>query len=276
MLKTDQVRADTTVIEANVAYPSDSSLLAKYVAKIVRVARKVQGQGLATRTTVTDRTRSVRSRARSVGANLRRRTDEKLAEAHRMNRELVRIARRSVREAETVVRNARRGITQLGDHATGRQRADVASPGLPSEWNASRLRPSNASMGPHRRARHGSCHCTIRREADRQRPARQASRVRRQGPTRRQRRWRDHRPQHREWQPARCTTWRTGCEGRISCAHLLAVARRDRPSRKSGQMVLSNSRGPPIEELVRIAAASHQSAPVAPIPSQPAPRAEKN
>ena len=126
VLKTDRVRADTTVIEANVAYPSDSSLLAKGVAKIVKVARKVQGQGLATRTTVTDRTRSVRSRARSIGANLRRRTDEKLVEVHRINRELVRIARRSIREAEAVIRNARRGIAQLGDRATGRQRADVA------------------------------------------------------------------------------------------------------------------------------------------------------
>jgi IS5 family transposase len=125
VLKTNRVRADTTVIEANVAYPSDSSLLAKGVAKIVKVARKVQVQGLATRTTVIDRTRSVRSRARSIGANLRRRTDEKLAEVHRINRELVRIARRSVREAEAVVRNARRGIVRLGDRATGRQRADV-------------------------------------------------------------------------------------------------------------------------------------------------------
>jgi IS5 family transposase len=127
VLKTNRVRADTTVIEANVAYPSDSSLLAKGVAKIVKVARRVQAQGLATRTTVTDRTRSVRSRARSIGANLRRRTDEKLAEVHRINRELVRIARRSVREAETVVGRARRGIARLGDRATGRQHADVAT-----------------------------------------------------------------------------------------------------------------------------------------------------
>jgi IS5 family transposase len=127
VLKTNRVRADTTVIEANVAYPSDSSLLAKGVAKIVKVARKVQAQGLATRTTVIDRTRSVRSRARSIGANLRRRTDDKLVEVHRINRDLVRIARRAVREAEAVVCNARRGIARLGDRATSRQRADIQS-----------------------------------------------------------------------------------------------------------------------------------------------------
>ncbi len=51
----------------------------------------------------------MRSRARSIGANLRRRTDERPGEVHRINREPVRIARRSVREAQTLVRNARRG-----------------------------------------------------------------------------------------------------------------------------------------------------------------------
>ena len=125
VLKVNRVRADTTVIEANVAYPSDSSLLAKGVARIVKVARSIQRQGLARRTPVIDRTRSVRSRARSIGANLRRRTDEKLAEVHRINRELVRIARRSVREARAVLRNARRKVAALGDRATGRQRADI-------------------------------------------------------------------------------------------------------------------------------------------------------
>ena len=38
VLKTNRVRADTTVVEANVAYPSDSSLLAKGVAKMAATA----------------------------------------------------------------------------------------------------------------------------------------------------------------------------------------------------------------------------------------------
>jgi IS5 family transposase len=36
LLRTGQVRADTTVIAANVAYPTDSGLLAKAVGKLVR------------------------------------------------------------------------------------------------------------------------------------------------------------------------------------------------------------------------------------------------
>ena len=50
VLKTNRVRADTTVVEANVAYPIDSGLLAKGVAGLAKLARRAHAQGLATRT----------------------------------------------------------------------------------------------------------------------------------------------------------------------------------------------------------------------------------
>src|SRR4030095_14661298 len=46
VLKTNRVRADTTVVEANVAYPSDSSLLAKGVARMAATAKKLRAMGL--------------------------------------------------------------------------------------------------------------------------------------------------------------------------------------------------------------------------------------
>ncbi len=76
VLKTNRVRADTTVVEANVAYPVDSSLLAKGVAWVAKLARRARAQGLATRTVVRDRTRSVYRRARDVVNMLRQRGDE--------------------------------------------------------------------------------------------------------------------------------------------------------------------------------------------------------
>ena len=97
MLKTNRVHADTTVIEANVAYPSDSSLLAKGVAKMATTAKKLQAMGLATRTRLADKTRTVRSRARSINANLRNRTDDKVAIVKRINGELAGIAERVAR-----------------------------------------------------------------------------------------------------------------------------------------------------------------------------------
>ncbi len=45
LLRTARIRADTTVIGANVAYPTDSGLLAKAVGKLVRTARRVQAAG---------------------------------------------------------------------------------------------------------------------------------------------------------------------------------------------------------------------------------------
>ena len=92
VLKTNRVRADTTVIEANVAYPSDSSLLAKGVAKMAKAAKKLKTMGLARRTRLADKTRTVQSRARSINANLRRRNDDKIAEVRRINGELAGIA----------------------------------------------------------------------------------------------------------------------------------------------------------------------------------------
>jgi IS5 family transposase len=45
LLRTTQIRADTTVICANVGYPTDTGLLAKAVGKLVRAARRVQAAG---------------------------------------------------------------------------------------------------------------------------------------------------------------------------------------------------------------------------------------
>jgi transposase, IS5 family len=53
LLRTTRVRADTTVIGANVAYPTDSGLLAKAVGKLVRTVRRVQAAGGATSTVMT-------------------------------------------------------------------------------------------------------------------------------------------------------------------------------------------------------------------------------
>jgi len=125
VLKTNRVRADTTVVEANVAYPSDSSLLAKGVAKMAATANKLRAMGYATRTRLADKTRTVRSRARSINANLRRRNDDKIAEVKRINAELADIAERVARQADAVVRNARRKLRLLGAGASGRARAAV-------------------------------------------------------------------------------------------------------------------------------------------------------
>jgi transposase, IS5 family len=125
VLKTTRVRADTTVVEANVAYPSDSGLLAKGVAKITAVAGKLHSLGLATRTKLVDKSRMAKAKAHAINANLRRRNDDELAIVRRINGELAELAEQVARRADAVVRNARRKLATLGKQASGRARAAV-------------------------------------------------------------------------------------------------------------------------------------------------------
>ena len=119
VLKTDRLRAATTVVEANVAYPSDSGLLAKGVAKMAKLTKRLQQMGFASRTKMADRTRSVRRRARSINANLARRSDDRLVEVRRINTELIAIARRVARDADDVVRNTRRKLANTRSGRAG-------------------------------------------------------------------------------------------------------------------------------------------------------------
>jgi IS5 family transposase len=73
LLRTTRVRADTTVICANVAYPTDSGLLAKAVGKLARTARRVQAAGGAPATAMADRRRAAARRVREIAAKLRTR-----------------------------------------------------------------------------------------------------------------------------------------------------------------------------------------------------------
>jgi non-ribosomal peptide synthetase component E (peptide arylation enzyme) len=54
LLRTDKVRADTTVVEAAVAYPTDSGLLAKAIGSMARTVARIKVAGGATRTRVRD------------------------------------------------------------------------------------------------------------------------------------------------------------------------------------------------------------------------------
>src|SRR5438477_33936 len=126
VIKLDRVRADTTVVPANVAYPTDSGLLSKGVVKMTAAIVALKGMGLATRTTVRDRSRSMRRRAHEIAAWLRRRTDDAKQEVYAINAEMVDLADAAVADALAVVCNARRSLSRAGDRASGKAVALVA------------------------------------------------------------------------------------------------------------------------------------------------------
>jgi IS5 family transposase len=129
LLRTDKVRADTTVVEAAVAYPTDSGLLAKAVGTMARTITRIHNAGGARRTRARDRSRSAGQRARSIASKLRLRGAVAREEAHaavaRITGELAGIAESAVRDAQVVLRNARRAVRAATGVRRGRLRRAV-------------------------------------------------------------------------------------------------------------------------------------------------------
>ena len=114
LLRTDKVRSDTTVVEADVGYPTDSGLLAKAIGTMARTVARIKATGGATRTQARDRRRSAGRRARSIASKLRLRSqqqrDQAQAAVRRITGELAGIAEASMRDAIAVLRNAKRAL----------------------------------------------------------------------------------------------------------------------------------------------------------------------
>jgi len=114
LLRTTRLRADTTVLPANVAYPTDSGLLARAIRRIAVSGRRIQAAGGATRTMLRDRSRAAGRRAHQIGARLRSRAgagkDEAAAAVHRLNIELAALAEAAATDAERLLVNAKRAL----------------------------------------------------------------------------------------------------------------------------------------------------------------------
>jgi IS5 family transposase len=127
LLRTARVRADTTVIPANVAYPTDSGLLAKAVGKLARTVRRVQAAGGAPATKVVDRRRAAARRVREIASKLRNRgklaREESTQVIARVTGELADLAEKTAAEAAAVLRNGRRSLPKaLSGRMRGRLR----------------------------------------------------------------------------------------------------------------------------------------------------------
>jgi transposase, IS5 family len=132
LLRTDKVRADTTVVEADVGYPTDSGLLAKAVGAMARSVVRIKAAGAATRTHARDRRRSAGRRARSIASKLRLRNqqhrDEAQAAVRRITGELAEIAEAAMRDVAAVLRNAKRALrTVSGVRKGGYSRRSTTS-----------------------------------------------------------------------------------------------------------------------------------------------------
>jgi transposase, IS5 family len=122
LVRTGKVRADTTVVSANVEYPTDSGLLAHAVTRIGKLVGRIKAAGGATRTVFRDATEAAATMVYAIGAKLKLRTAEGKQEAQatvlRLTGELADLADQAIEQAGSVLDNARRALGRV----TGRRR----------------------------------------------------------------------------------------------------------------------------------------------------------
>jgi IS5 family transposase len=102
------VRIDSTVIEADVRYPTDAGLAAHGVRALAREGRKLAGRVGETRRRVRDRSRALGRRLRAVSRSIRRRSGQAKAEVLELTAQTGRLLERSVREARRLAAAAAR------------------------------------------------------------------------------------------------------------------------------------------------------------------------
>jgi len=117
VLRSRRLRVDTTVVEADIRSPTDSGLCAHAVSRLTGLAKRIRRAGLAPRSRLRDRRRSIGKRVRAISA-ARVRGRQALTTIDRLTGDVAQRAKQTVREARALARSARR--------QTGRGRAGAA------------------------------------------------------------------------------------------------------------------------------------------------------
>jgi IS5 family transposase len=110
-------RIDSTVVEADIRYPSDAMLALQGVRVLAREGRKVSAMIKGKTARVTDRSRSVGRAVRAITRTLARRTGEGKAQVMKLNEHAGRLIARSVREAQRLIAAARASARGSGAQA---------------------------------------------------------------------------------------------------------------------------------------------------------------
>jgi IS5 family transposase len=108
LLRGRKLRVDTTVVAADIDYPTDADLLEQAVRKVGGLVRRIKACGAASRTPFRDRGRAAGRRLRQLAHSLRRRGGQAMAEVDRLTGEVAGLARQTLRQVQAVARNARR------------------------------------------------------------------------------------------------------------------------------------------------------------------------
>jgi len=110
-----KMRVDTTAVETNVHYPTDSSLLGDGVRTITRLVSRTNKELGEKAIKVRNRMRSVKRRLIDIAKSGRARGEEFKERQAKSYRKLLATTKRVVKEAKTVVRQAESGLKKKGE-----------------------------------------------------------------------------------------------------------------------------------------------------------------
>ena len=117
-----KMRVDTTVVESNIHYPTDSGLLNDGARLLTRTMKKIEQRAGGLRRKVRNRMRSVAKRVIAIGQAFRHKGTEGEGKRKKEYRQLLRLARqilndsrRVLREIQTLPPRRRRGVRGLGE-----------------------------------------------------------------------------------------------------------------------------------------------------------------
>ncbi|MGH2887744.1 MAG: transposase, partial [Solirubrobacteraceae bacterium] len=109
-------RIDSTVVEADIRYPSDAMLALQGARVLARAGGKLR-KLIASKVRVRDRSRSIGKAVRAISKTLARRTGEAKAQVMALNEQAGRLIARSAQEAQRLAAAARASARGRGAHA---------------------------------------------------------------------------------------------------------------------------------------------------------------
>jgi transposase, IS5 family len=110
-------RIDSTVVEADVRYPTDDGLALQGARALAREGRRLARRVGESATAVRDRSRAIGRRVREIGRTLGRRTGQAKERVMELNAQAGRLLARSAREAKRLAATARRKARGRGAQA---------------------------------------------------------------------------------------------------------------------------------------------------------------
>jgi len=98
-----KLRVDTTVVETNIHYPTDSSLLGDGARVLTRTMKKIESEAGRLKRKVRNRTRSISKRVVAIATASRHKGEEGEAKRRKQYKELLRYSRQILNDAKRVI-----------------------------------------------------------------------------------------------------------------------------------------------------------------------------